>query len=93
MNLSAFELLTEEEQKMWSWDADESRREEIRQEFLRNYKHPKIKKVIVGGYGIGDVPCVYVEMREGKERVRLPKEFMQRIIVRRYLSTGKLVIG
>ncbi len=91
VHISEFNLLSEKEQQEWSWRADEQQREEIKGEFLRLYGHPKIERVIVDGYGIADHPCVYVEIKPVAGRLRLPKHFMHRIVIRRYLSTGKLV--
>jgi hypothetical protein len=93
MDLSEFNQLSEDEQYRWSWDADEGQRAEIAKEFLRLYGNPKIHKVIVDGYGLGDAPCVYVELKQGEGRVRFPKNFMRRIVIRRYLATGKLKFG
>ena len=89
MNIDKFNKLTHEEQLEWSWADDDERNEEIKKEFLRLYNHPKIKSVKVCGYGLPNHPRVYIEVKPGKERLRLPKEFMHRVVIRRYLETGK----
>lgn len=90
MHIDDFNRMSATEQREWSWNADEKRLEEIKSEFLRLYGHPKIDKIAIDNYGLGGQPCIYIELKPGKERLKLPKEFMWRIIMKRYLSTGKL---
>lgn len=90
MTIDEYLKLSPEDQREWSWNADDKRKLEIKQEFLRLYDHEKIVSVEVCGYGLPDHPCVYIEVKSGKEKLILPKDFMQRTVIRKYLDTGKV---
>jgi hypothetical protein len=91
MNLEQFLALSSTEQGELSLRAAGREREPVGWEFLRRYRHRMIARVIVDAHVIGALPHVCVEFRTGRERLRLPGEFMGCAVIRRYLATGKLV--
>lgn len=62
---------------------DQELYENIRKAFLEKFKCEKIVRVVVGGYGIGEVPAIIVTQKKGEQRLVLPKSFLGLPVVRK----------
>ncbi|OGQ06139.1 MAG: hypothetical protein A3F82_04670 [Deltaproteobacteria bacterium RIFCSPLOWO2_12_FULL_44_12] len=61
---------------------DEGLFQKIQEEFLREFNQNESIEVVVGGYGIGEVPAIVVILKQ-RAKLHLPKSFMGLPVIKR----------